>query len=182
MSIPRTASASAAPALHVTAGGAATLKIHRLNIAERLYRLTGAGVYADSILIGAKTPLKNPVLDGMVLGSDSVLNAIHGKKVFWFWGDTNRPGYPLGNFQVTGAVSELPAHGGLDPEVGVNLAYFTGANGFAKETMRMPGNGPTWLASLVPLTDASGRERLYGSYVKIEPPLKVYARPRGFRR
>jgi hypothetical protein len=163
-------------ALHVTAGGAATLKIHRINIAERLYRLTGGGIYADSVLSGDKTPLKEPVLDGMVLGSDTVLNAVHRKKVYWFWGDTNRPGYPLGNFQVPGAVSELPSHGGLDAEIGVNLTYFTDAKGFAKETMRMPGNGPTWLTALVPLTDADGRERLYGSYVKVEPPLKIYAR------
>ncbi len=163
-------------ALHVTAGGAATLKIHRTNIAERLYRLTGGGIYADSVLVGEKTPLKEPVLDGQVLGSDTVLNAVHGKKIYWFWGDTNRPGYPLGNFQVPGAVSELPAQHGLDPEIGVDLSYFTDAKGFAKETMRMPGKGPTWLTALVPLIDAQGRERLYGSYVKVEPPLKVYAR------
>jgi hypothetical protein len=163
-------------ALHVKAGGAATVKIHRVNIAERLYRLTGGGVYADSVLIGDKTPLKKPVLDGMVLGSDTVLNAIHRKKIYWFWGDTNRPGYPLGNFQVPGAVSEPPSQGGLDPEIGVDLKYFIDAKGFAKETMRMPGKGPTWLTALTPLTDAGGRERLYGSYVKIEPPLKVYAR------
>ena len=163
-------------ALHVTAGGAATLKIHRINIAERLYRLTGGGIYADSVLIGDKPPLKDPVLDGLVLGSDTVLNAVHRNKIYWFWGDTNRPGYPLGNFQVPGATSELPAHGGLDPERGVDLAYFTDAKGFAKETMRMPGKGPTWLTTLIPLTDAAGRERLYGSYVKVEPPLKVYAR------
>jgi len=163
-------------ALHVTAGGAAKLKIHRVNIAERLYRLTGGGVYADSVLVGDKTPLREPVLNGLVLGSDTVLNAVHRNKIYWFWGDTNRPGYPLGNFQVPGAVSELPSHGGLDPETGVDLAYFTDAKGFAKETMRMPGKGPTWLTALVPLTDADGRERLYGSYVKVEPPLKVYAR------
>jgi hypothetical protein len=104
------------------------------------------------------------------------LNAVHRKKIYWFWGDTNRPGYPLGNFQVPGAVSELPSRGGLDPETGVDLAYFTDAKGFAKETMRMPGKGPTWLTALIPLTDADGRERLYGSYVKVDPPLKVYAR------
>jgi hypothetical protein len=163
-------------ALHVTAGGAATLKIHRVNIAERLYRLTGGGIYVDSVLVGDKTPLKEPVLDGTVLGSDTVLNAVHRNKIYWFWGDTNRPGYPLGNFQVPGAVSEPPPHGGLDPEVGVNLTYFIDAKGFAKETMRMPGKGPTWLTALVPLTGADGRERLYGSYLKVEPPLKVYAR------
>ncbi|MEE3365750.1 MAG: hypothetical protein VX304_08890, partial [Planctomycetota bacterium] len=34
--------------LQVVPGGKATLKIRRLNIAERLYRVTGAGIYRDS--------------------------------------------------------------------------------------------------------------------------------------
>ena len=162
--------------LHVTPGGSAKLKIHRVNIAQRLYRLTGGGIYSDSALVGDKIPLKEPVLNGKVFGSDSVLNAVHGGKIYWFWGDTNRPSYPLGNFNVPGAVSDPPARGGLDPEAGVDLAYFLDAKGFAKETARMPGKGPTWLTALAPLTDADGRERLYASYVKVEPPLKVYAR------
>lgn len=162
--------------LHVTAGGAARLKVHRVNVAERLYRLTGGGIYADSILAGVKAPLKAPVLDGQVFGSDTVFNAVHNGKIYWFWGDTNRPSYPLGNFNVPGAVSEPPAHGGLDPETGVDLDYFLDAKGFAKETARMPGKGPTWLTALTPLTDADGRERLYASYVKVEPPLKVVGR------
>ena len=162
--------------LHVTAGGAAKLKVHRVNIAERLYRLTGGGIYADSVLVGEKTPLKESVLNGQVLGSDTVFNAFHRGKIYWFWGDTNRPSYPLGNFNVPGAVSDLPPHGGLDPETGVDLTFFLGPKEFAKETARMPGKGPTWLTALVPLTDAAGRERLYASYLKVEPPLKVYAR------
>ncbi len=162
--------------LHVAAGESATLKIHRKNIAQRLYRLTGGGIYADSVLVGEKAPLKESVLDAQVFGSDSVLNAVHRGKVYWFWGDTNRPSYPLGLFNVPGAVSELPSKGGLDPETGVDLDYFTDAKGLAKETARMPGKGPTWLTALVPLTDAAGQERLYASYVKVEPPLKVYAR------
>ena len=36
-------------ALKVEAGGAATLKIKRINIAERLYRVTGGGIYRDSL-------------------------------------------------------------------------------------------------------------------------------------
>ena len=40
------------------------------------------------------------------------------QQIHWFWGDTNRPGYPLGNFHVPGATSQLPAAGGLDPGVG----------------------------------------------------------------
>ena len=142
--------------LHVTAGGSAKLKIHRVNIAERLYRLTGGGIYGDSVLVGEKVPLKEPVFNGKVFGSDSVLNAVHGGKVYWFWGDTNRPSYPLGNFNVPGAISDPPAHGGLDPEAGVDLTYFLDAKGFAKETARMPGKGPTWLSARRP---ADGRRR-----------------------
>lgn len=163
-------------ALKTQPGGAAVLKIHRLNIAERLYRVTGAGIYRDSVLVGAKVPLRDPVLNGLVLGSDSVLNAVYRGKIYWFWGDTNRPGYPLGNFQVPGATSELHGKGGLDQNDGINLSYFLDANGFAKETMRMPGKGPTWMTTLIPLLDSHGAERLYASYVKIEPPMKVHAR------
>ncbi|MBI2808203.1 MAG: hypothetical protein HYX68_24725 [Planctomycetes bacterium] len=162
--------------LKVKAGGATTLKIKRLNIAERLYRITGGGIYRDSVLVGAKAPLKEPVLNGLVVGSDSVMNAVYRGKIHWFWGDTNRPSYPLGNFHVPGATSLLPGKGGLDPDVGVNLDYFVDARGFAKETMRFPGKGPTWMTTLVPLADDGNRERLHASYVKVQPPLTIYAR------
>jgi hypothetical protein len=163
-------------ALRVTPGGRARLTLRRLNLAERLYRVTGAGIYRDSVLVGEKVPLREPLLNAQVLGSDSVLNAVYRGKLYWFWGDTERPGHPLGNFHVPGAVSDLPGRGGLDPEAGVDLRYFVDARGFARETARMPGKGPTWLTALVPLPDERGRERLFASYVKIEPPLKVYAR------
>jgi hypothetical protein len=162
--------------LAVTPGGSAKLTVRRINLAERLYRVTGGSIYRDSILVGAKVPLKKPVLNGLVFGSDSVLNAAYRGRIYWFWGDTNRPAYPLGNFHVSGATSALPSQGGLDPEAGIDLGYFVDAKGFAKETARMPGSGPTWLTSLVPVKDRNGRERLYGSYVKVEAPLTIYAR------
>jgi hypothetical protein len=160
----------------VSPGGSATIKVDRVNIAERLYRMTGAGVYRDSVLVGAKVPIKEPLLNAQVLGSDSVMNAVYGGKLHWYWGDTQRPSYPLGNFHVPGATSELPGKGGLDPDVGVDLSYFVDDTGFAKKTCEMPGKGPTWLTSLVVLTDAKGRERMLGSFVKVEPPLKIYSR------
>src|SRR5262245_10308189 len=89
--------------LKVAAGGSATIKVNRVNIAERLYRVTGAGVYRESELAGLKVPIKQPVLNGQVFGSDSVVNAIYRGKLCWFWGDTQRPSYPLGNFHVPGA-------------------------------------------------------------------------------
>lgn len=163
-------------ALKVTAGGSATIPIRRLNIAERLYRVTGAGIYRDSVLLGLPVPIKQPVLNAQVMGQDSVVNAVYRGRVYWFWGDTNRPGYPLGNFHVPGATSRLPADGGLDPEVGVDLEYFVGPNGFAKETCHMPGAGPTWIGGLVALEDPAGGERLFAFYVKVRNSLEVYER------
>jgi hypothetical protein len=163
-------------ALDMKRGGRATLKIKRLNIAERLYRVTGAGIYRDSVLTGRQPPIRGPLLSAQVLGSDSVLNAVYRGRLFWVWGDTQRAAYPLGNFQVTAATSLLPGHGGLDPQVGVDLTYFVGPEGFAKQIAPMPGSGPTWIDSLITLTDESGKERLFASYVKVKPPLTVYAR------
>lgn len=162
--------------LQVTPGGEAVLKIKRLNIAERLYRVTGAGSYRDSLLLGEPTPLKHPVLNGLVFGSDSVITALYRDKIYWFWGDTNRPAYPLGNFHSPGATSLLPTAGGLAPEVGVELTYFLAADGFAKPTCQMAGDGPTWISALFTLPNSQGQERLWASYVKIKPPLAVYAR------
>ena len=162
--------------LRITPGGSAKLTIKRINIAERLYRITGAGIYADSKLVGVKTPLDEPLLNAQVLGSDSVVTAVYGGKLHWFWGDTNQARYPLGNFQVPGATSLLPAKGGLDPEQGVNLSYYVDRKGFAKQTMPMPGKGPTWMTTLIPLKDRDNKERLYASFVKVEAPLTIYAR------
>jgi len=163
-------------ALDVIEGGSARLAVDRINVAERLYRVTGGGIYRDSVLTGHPVPTRQPVLNGRVLGCDSVQNAVFGGKIHWFWGDTNRPGYPLGNFHVPGATSLLPGQGGLDPELGVDLEYDVDDNGFAKETARMPGDGPTWISGVVALTDRSGRERLFAGYAKIRPPMEAYRR------
>ncbi len=161
--------------LKVVPGGEATLKAKRINIAQRLYRMTGAGIYRDTVLIGGSPPTKRPLLNGLVFGSDSVVNTVFQGEVYWFWGDTNRPSYPLGNFHVPGATSLLPDEGGLDPDVGVNLDYFVGRDGFAKPTCQMPGQGPTWINGLVTLKD-DGRERLFAYYVKVAKPMRVYER------
>ena len=157
-------------------GSEAVLKLKRLNIAERLYRVTGAGIYRDSRLLGRSAPIKRPLLNGLVFGSDSVVTAVYRGKLHWFWGDTNRPSYPLGNFHVPFATSLLPGGGGLDPGLGVNLTYAVGQNGFAKETAKMPGKGPTWIDGLVVLPDENRQSRLLAQYVKIKAPLAVYER------
>ncbi len=163
-------------ALRVEPGGHARLEIHRNNIAERLYRVTGGGIYSDSVLLDHPVPIREPLLDAQVFGSDSVVNAVYHGKVHWFWGDTNRPSYPLGNFHVPGATSLLPEKGGLDPEVGINLTYEVDEKDFARATAKMPGEGPTWIGGLFVLRDDEGRERMFASYVKVRNFLEVYER------
>ena len=162
--------------IKIEPGGESTLKVKRLNIAERLYRVTGAGIYADSVLLGEKPPIEKPLLNAQVSGSDSVVSAIYRGRLHWFWGDTNRLKYPLGLFHVPGATSRLPNDGGLDPAVGVNLDYFVDGEGFAKATCKMPGDGPTWIWGLTVITDDAGRERLFCGYMKIRGLLEVYER------
>jgi hypothetical protein len=50
-------------ALDVTPAGSARLKIKRLNIAERLYRVTGEGIYRDTVLLGREAPILQPLLN-----------------------------------------------------------------------------------------------------------------------
>ncbi len=163
-------------AFQITEGGSAQVVIRRINIARRLYRVTGEGIYRDSALTGDKSPLREPLLNGQVFGQDSVVNAIFQGKIYWFWGDTNRPDYPLGNFHVPGAVSALPSRGGLAPQFGVDLSYFVDDKGFALPTAPIAGDGPTWISGLTVLDDPSGRERMFAFYAKIRKMLEVYER------
>jgi len=161
-------------ALQTKAGGSVQIKLPRKNLAQRLYRVTGAGIYAESVKAGLKPPTKFPLLNGKVLGSDTVLNAMYQGKLFWVWGDTNRPQYPLGNFQTPAGTSQLLAAGGLDPEIGIDLTYFVDSKGFAREMCAMPGEGPTWVESLMTVNE-QGRQRMLAGYVKVKPPLTIYA-------
>ncbi len=51
-------------ALEVKEGGSARVAIRRVNIARRIYRVTGAGIYRDSVLTGDPVPIREPLLNG----------------------------------------------------------------------------------------------------------------------
>ena len=161
-------------ALEIKPGGEATLKIKRLNIAQRLYRTTGGGIYRDTVLAGRKAPLEQPVLDGQVFGQDSVQRVIYKGKIHWFWGDTNRPSYPLGHFGMSGAVSDLPGQGGLDPSIGVNLRYFVDDKGFARPMV--PGKNLRWADGFMVLKDPEGRERMVAKCDMLKSLSQQYGR------
>ena len=158
--------------LHPARGGRARIELPRVNIARRVCRLTGTGIYRDSVLLGEPVPIAEPLLAGGVLGQDSVQTALYRGRICWFWGDTSRASYPLGNFAMSGATSELPpalGGGGLPPERGADLCYFTGPDGFARGLCPIEGQpGPVWCDGMTTLVDATGRERLYCRFARMK--------------
>src|SRR3990172_2315163 len=148
--------------LHPTAGGSVQIAIDRNNRAERLYRVTGTGIYRDSVLVGASVPIDEPLLNANVRGQDSVQAAVYKGQIYWFWGDTLYESGGLGNFRTAGARSPLPSQGGLDPSQGVNLDYFVNpANGWAKEMMPVAPPGAMWIDGVFTVHDDGGQERLF---------------------
>ncbi|MGC4004314.1 MAG: hypothetical protein QM811_14820 [Pirellulales bacterium] len=75
------------------------IELKRRNLAERMYRITGGGLYRDTELLGLETPFKSTPVRGLVWGQDSIQATLYGERIFWIYGDTSRPGYPLGNFR-----------------------------------------------------------------------------------
>jgi hypothetical protein len=134
------------------------LKIKRINIAERLYRTTGEGIYRDTVLLGRKPPIAEPLLNASVTGQDGILTAAYRGKLYWFYGDTSRLSYGLGNFAMSGARTALAEK--LDASVGFDLRYFTNQDGFVKGMAPMQGEGVVWLSGLVVLPDTSRQERM----------------------
>lgn len=163
-------------ALKPTRGGSAVIKLPRVNIAERLYRITGEGIYRDSILLGIAPPVRQPVLNAQVMGQDSVLAVPYQGKLYWFWGDTSRTAYPLGNFRTSGATSLPLGKGGLNPDLGIDLTYFPNAEGFSKEMLPHKEQGPIWIDGLITVKDEKGQQRLVANYARIKNLGEVFER------
>lgn len=158
-------------ALRCEPGGHALLEVERINVAERLYRLTGAGIYRDSLLTGHPVPAQQPLLNGQVVGQDSTVRALYRERIYWFWGDTNRPGHPLGNFAVAGATSATD----VDPEQAIDYTYFVDESGFARKMCPLPGPGPVWLDGLMTL-EHEGRTRLVARFARHKSLGEVHER------
>ena len=145
-------------------GGRAQIELQRVNLAERLYRITGQGIYADSLRLGESVPLQRPVLSGLVTGQDSVQTALVDETLYWFWGDTNRPSYPLGHFGTSVAKSVPPQAGGLAADQGVDLQYFVDAQGFSEPAFDARGGLMTWLDGVMVVPSTQGPAKIVGHY------------------
>jgi hypothetical protein len=146
--------------LDVQPGAEATIQIKRINLAERLYRITGAGIYRDSIQLGKDVPIREPLLNAQVTGQDSVQAVVVGNRIYWFWGDTNRLSYPLGQFNTSGAVSKLPHTGGLRPARGIDLEYFVDEQGFSRPMFPPEPGVLIWVDGAFSVEDPLGKPRV----------------------
>ena len=151
-------------AFAVKPGGRAELRIVRENIAERLYRITGAAIYVDTVAAGLPAPIRRPLLNAKVTGQDTVIAIPYRGKIYWFWGDTFGPSNM--NFNVSGATSIPPGLGGLDPDRGVDLEYFAGSDGFSRPMLPLERPGLAWIEGLMIVRDPQGRERLVCTYTR----------------
>lgn len=146
------------------------VEVNRTIVAKRLGRLTGGGLFAESMKTGREFDHR----ESGILGTDSVQNAVHNGKLYWAWGDTTMPDYPLGLFHMTGATTEVQPLDSFEPPVHLPFDHFTDSDGRARDVAKMPGSGPTWLSGYTSLPDRIGVHRLVGTYVKINPPLEAY--------
>jgi hypothetical protein len=146
--------------LHPTAGESIQIAVDRNNRAQRMYRVTGTGIYRDSVQVGANVAIAEPLLNANVRGQDSVQATVYRDQIYWFWGDTLYESGGLGNFRTSGARSLLPSQGGLDPSHGIDLEYFVNSNGWAKEMMPVVQHGAMWIDGLFTVRDDGGQERM----------------------
>jgi hypothetical protein len=149
--------------LKPTAGGEATIRLKRENVAERVCRLTGSGRFRDSVLLGDDIPAGDRQTRGGVLGQDSIQHVVYHGKNYWFWGDTNRAAYPLGLFRMAGATSPLFRPGQDSLDRGVPYEYFTDpSSGFARAMMPYPEkkDGVIWLSGYAVVPESAGAERM----------------------
>jgi hypothetical protein len=171
--------ASGSASLQVTPGQVAVLELDRQNVAERLYRVTGEGIYRDSLLLGLTTPLAHPVIDGLVMGQGLTGEQLFKGQLFWVWSGTFGPAHPIETRRVSAAVSILPGQAGaVDPQVGVDPQYFAGADGLAKAIIEnlAPTTTPIELTSLLSVFAVGETERLFATYAKLGADSAVAAR------
>lgn len=148
------------------AGKASEIKIARKNLAERLCRLTGEGLYRDTILLGHPVPLAESASPGLVAGQDSIQATIYRGKIYWLWGDTQQMKYPLGLFRMAGATTPI-LDAKTDLTAGIAYEYFVDPKTrFARAMMPLADRpeGVVWISAVFVVPDQAGKEKLVGHY------------------
>lgn len=84
---PRDGFGNRSKTLRTTKGDSTLIEIKRINISERMYRITGQGLYNYSELLGYPIPLDNPQLNGKVVGQDGGIARIGTDETTSFTGN-----------------------------------------------------------------------------------------------
>lgn len=151
-------------------GKTLTLEVTRTNVAKRIGRLTGGGLFAESQKCGDERDWK----ESPIVGCDSVQTVVLNDHRVWLWGDTTLAGYPLGVFDMLGATTAPKPFKTFEPPLRPSFDYVTTTAGKVRGVAKMPGQGPTWVFGVVVLPDARGEQKLGGTYTKIQNHLDVY--------
>lgn len=149
-------------ALDTKPGATAEIKVMRLSIAERMYRVTGQGIYRDATRLGLEVPLPRPNLNGEVVmhGAVHVAEFLGGH--FWLWNDALGHRGDGDSGQGAAATSEAPGRGGLDPSLGVHFEYIP-----AGRLLRVEESGGVQFEGLLNVTDAEERPHLVAHYSRL---------------
>lgn len=150
----------------ISEGGFHELELSRLQPAERLYRITGAGRFNHTILSGRQPSfLGRASLPGQVIGQDSLICLPWNNQIWNFYGDTL--GLKGFNFSAACATIPLPEKNEYDPELGIPLKYMVDESGFARKMIETGKKGFTWIEYVVPVKFGTSRmkESLIAKYV-----------------
>lgn len=153
-----------------TPGGSQRVEIRRTNVARRLGRLTGAGIFAESQKLGARLDWQ----ESGVTGQDTVEETSYHGKMFWGWGDTNLFSYELGIYKTTGATTPALPLKSFEPPLALAFDYFRNDKGAVRPLINVESPGPIWVGVYTALPDQAGKEHLVCTYSKIKGFLSPY--------
>lgn len=174
---PKDSKGASATPMFTKVGGKKVLELERTQAAERLYRVTGSGIYRDTDLLELPSPIKDPNWSkGNVVGQDSNIGIVHNGKAFFIWGDTFLPPKYEGNFSVAAATAELPESGGMDPNKGISLNYIVDEKGMSRSMIDLDGPGYVWFDWLMHVADDDGNEVLAAKYARVNAFFGNYER------
>jgi hypothetical protein len=162
--------------LTLTAGEDTTLVLQRVNIAERLYRITGSGKHIHSNKLKQSTAGQPPPITAGVLGQDSNLAIPYKGKIIWVWGDTFLPSTYQGNFSVAAAWTPIPGPVTWSPNNNIPLEYIIGENGLTRPMIQLNGPGYVWFDWLMTLHSDDGTEKLVAKYARVNAYFGNYER------
>jgi hypothetical protein len=157
--------------LHTTPGKIITLTVERKQLAERVFRLTGQGIYRDSVLLNIPTPINESSMEMVApIGQDTLMLTKYKGLNYWFFGDTvcapsarqeNCNGYGQHTIAATSIdqANQAPV-----------LQYFTSnINGMQWPKPVTPVgdlNMNTWTAAPFVINAGTPQEAMYAFYLK----------------